>query len=84
MQLNEILKAEILQTVETQIRDNKPPESKQTYHRLLASGISKANAKIYIGQCIAVEIFNIMKHQQPFDEKRFVKNLLKLPDEPFE
>ncbi len=84
MQPNETLKAEILQAVEIQIRDNKPPETNQTYNRLLASGISEANAKIYIGQCIAVEIFNIMKHQQPFDEKRFVKNLEKLPEEPEE
>ena len=84
MQPNETLKAEILQAVETQIRDNKPPETKQTYNRLLALGISKANAKIYIGQCIMFEIFNIMKHQQPFDEKRFVKNLDRLPEKPEE
>ena len=84
MQPNETLKAEILQAVEIQIRDNKPPETDQTYNRLLALGISEANAKIYIGQCIAVEIFNIMKHHQPFDEKRFVKNLEKLPEEPEE
>ncbi len=84
MQHNEILKAEILQAVETQIRDNNPPETKQTYRRLQASGISEANAKIYIGQCIMLEIFNIMKHQQPFDEKRFVKNLTRLPERPEE
>ena len=84
MQPNKILKTEILQVVENQIRDNNPPETRQTYDRLLALGISESDAKIYIGQCITMEIFNIMKHQQPFDEKRFVKNLLKLPEEPFE
>lgn len=84
MQHNETLKAEILQAVETQIRDNNPPATKQTYQRLLASGITKANAKIYIGQCLLMEMFNIMKHQQPFDEKRFVKNLERLPEKPEE
>jgi Domain of unknown function (DUF1841) len=84
MHHNETLKAEILQAVETQIRDNKPPETKQTYQRLLASGITQANAKIYIGQCLLMEMFNIMKHQQPFDEKRFVKNLERLPEKPEE
>jgi hypothetical protein len=84
MKPNKILQKQIFQIVDNQIRDNKPPETKQTYDRLIKIGYSNTDAKKYIGQCVAVEVFNIMKHHQPFDEKRYVKNLLNLPKEPFE
>lgn len=84
MKPNKILQREIFNTVDNQIKDGNPPETKQTYERLIQSGISSIDAKKYIGQCIAVEIFNIMKYHQPFDKKRYVQNLLNLPNEPFE
>jgi hypothetical protein len=37
MKIKETLKAEIPQAVETQLSSNNPPETNQTYHRLLAS-----------------------------------------------
>jgi hypothetical protein len=84
MKPNKIVHDQILQVVDNQIRDKNPPEAKQTYNRLIKMGYSAIDAKKYIGQCVAVEIFNIMKHNQPFDEKRYVQNLLNLPKEPFE
>lgn len=84
MKTNEILREQILQVVENQLRDNKPPETRQTYNRLLQSGISDENARIYIGQCVTVEIFHVMKHHQPFNEERFKKNLKNLPGKPFD
>lgn len=82
METNKILQREILGIVDNQIRDEAPPETKQTFERLVKSGYSATDAKKYIGQCVAVEIFNIMKHHQTFDEKRYVQNLLNLPKEP--
>jgi hypothetical protein len=84
MKPNKIVHDQILQVVDNQIRDKNPPEAKQTYNRLIKMGYSAIDAKKYIGRCVAVEIFNIMKHNQPFDEKRYVQNLLNLPKEPFE
>jgi hypothetical protein len=84
METNKVLQGAVLSTVDNQIRDKNPPETKQTFERLVKLGYSKTDAKKYIGQCVAIEIFNIMKHHQPFDEKRFIKNLLNLPKEPFE
>jgi hypothetical protein len=84
MKQNEVLRQQIFQIVENQIKDNNPAETKQTYQRLLKMGCSEMDAKKYIGQCVAVELFNIMKHKQPFDQKRYVENLNKLPEEPFE
>jgi hypothetical protein len=42
------------------------------------------DGKNYIGECVSAELFNIMKHHEPFNEKRYIKNLLNLPKEPFE
>jgi len=84
MKPNKIIQEQILQVVDNQLRDNNPPETKQTYDRLIKMGYSSIDAKKYIGQCVAIEIFNIMKHHQPFDEKRYVTNLLNLPKEPSE
>lgn len=83
MKTNEKLRKEILQVAENQLRDNKPPETRQTYNRLLQSGITDENARIYIGQCITVEIFHVMKYHEPFNQTRFIKNLNNLPAKPF-
>jgi hypothetical protein len=83
METNKILHQQIITIVDNQIREENPPETKQTFERLIKSGYSKTDAKKYIGQCVAVELFHVMKHHQPFDEKRYVQNLLNLPKEPF-
>jgi plasmid replication initiation protein len=83
METNKILQQEIFNIIESQIRDKKPPETKQAYERLIKSGFGRTDAKKHIGQCVAVELFNVMKYHKPFDEKRYIQNLLKLPKEPF-
>ncbi len=84
MKPNKIIQQQIFEIIENQIKGGTPPETKQTFERLIQSGHSEVDAKKYIGQCVAVELFHVMKHQQPFDEKRYVQNLLNLPKEPFD
>ena len=84
MESNEIVRAQILQIVRNQIRANNPPETKQTFERLKALGHSDKDAKMYIGLCVAVEIFNLLKYKKPFEEARYIRNLKKLPEEPFD
>jgi hypothetical protein len=83
MKSNEKVRKIILEVADNQIRHGEPPETKQTFERLRAMGYSDTDAKMYIGQCIAVEIFDILKHNQSFDEKRYFRNLLKLPKQPW-
>ena len=66
------------------MKDNGPPESNKTFKRLLKEGYSRFETKQRIGQCVAVELFNIYKFNTPFDEKRYIKNLNNLPKEPFD
>jgi uncharacterized membrane-anchored protein YjiN (DUF445 family) len=81
---NPDLKREILQVVNNQLERLDPPETKATYDRLVASGISNQEARRLIGCVISSEIFDVLKQQQPFDHARFVKALNRLPKLPWE
>jgi hypothetical protein len=84
MKPNEIAREQILTIVRNQIKENNPPETKQTYERLKGLGYSDTDSEMLIGQCVSIEVYNILKHKQPFDENRYIKNLNKLPKEPFD
>jgi hypothetical protein len=84
MKLNEILRAQIFEIIRNQIKDNDPPETKITYNRLKTLGYSDFETNQLIGQCVAVELFQVMKFKEPFDEMRYITNLKNLPKEPFE
>jgi len=84
MKPNEILRNQILEIITNQIKSNNPPETNLTLKRLKEMGYSDNDARMLIGQCVSVEIFDVFKHGKPFDEKRYIKNLKNLPKEPFE
>ena len=84
MESNPHLKAALMEVVDNQIRDNDPPETKQTLNRLMREGISKEDARIYIGQAVCVEIWDIMSNNKEFDRERYLRNLKNLPNEPEE
>ncbi len=81
---NPHLKAAFLETMESQLADNDPPETKETLDRLIAEGISEDDSKLLIAQAVCVEVFDVMKHQKDFNLDRYLKNLKRLPDEPEE
>ena len=83
MKIDTELRDQIFQVIENQIKSNDPPETKVTYDRLIALGYSDFQTKQLIGECITVEMFTVIKEQQPFNEARYVKNLTQLPKEPF-
>lgn len=79
-----ILKAVYLDAVENQLRDNNPPETRQTYERLRAEGFGEKDAKLLIASVIAAESYNILKSGTQFNHERFVRNLHRLPDQSFD
>ena len=68
MESNEIVREQILEIVKNQIKANDPPETKQTLERLKGLGFSDLDSKKLIGQCLAVELFHILKNKKPFDK----------------
>jgi hypothetical protein len=74
----------IMKVVETQLRDNDPPEVRQTLERLMKAGSAEAEAKKLIRGVAAVEICNIMEKKEPFQYKRYAEALKRLPKLPWE
>ncbi len=84
MEANEELREQIFKIIKNQLRDYDPPETKTTFDRLRKQGYDELQTKQLIGQCLAVELFDVMKNGKPFSNKRYVKNLKALPKQPFD
>jgi hypothetical protein len=78
------VKAAILEVVHNQLRDNRPPETRKTYQRLLQEGFSDQQARELIGAVVSSEIFEVLKKRQPYDQERFIAALERLPKMPWE
>lgn len=74
----------IIEVVENQIRDNDPPETRQTVERLRAEGYTDDEARRLVSTAVTVELFHIMRDRETFNQKRFVWNLGNLPREPWD
>ena len=81
-EVNPYLKGTFLEIVDNQLKANDPPETRETFNRLVAQGIAEEDAKVCIAQAICVETYDILKYKRPFNLKRYVKNLQRLPEEP--
>ena len=74
----------ILGVVENQIRDNDPPETRQTLTLLIEDGFSREEAVELIGTVVVHELYNVLKQNENYDRKRFVAALRQLPKLPYE
>ena len=81
---NPQLQAAIMEVVENQLRNNDPPQTGQTFKRLIEAGHSEKEAKRLIACVVSAEIFDVLKKNEPFNLERFVKGLNKLPAMPWE
>ncbi len=80
--VNPALGEEMKEVVRQQIRNNDPPETKQTYDRLIKLGLAKDEVMRMLAVVVAAEIFDVMKEEEPFDLERYISRLDKLPVEP--
>ena len=72
----------IEQIVDKQIRRNDPPETAQTYQRLLQDSFTDVEARRLIYMAVQVELFRLMRYGEAFNHARFIGNLQGLPDLP--
>ena len=73
-----------LEIIDNQIRDNNPPETKQTLDRLISENFSEEEAKEMIGCVVISEIFDVLKSNKEFNEQRYIDALNKLPEQPWQ
>jgi len=83
MEINENLREQIFEIINNQLRDNYPVETKITFVRLQKQGFDDFQIKQMIGQCLAVELFDVLKLGKPYNNERYIENLIGLPKEPF-
>ena len=79
---NPLLGEEMKKVVRNQIRQNDPPETKQTYDRLIKEGFPKDEVMRQLAVVVAAEIYDVMKNKEPFNQERYIKRLNDLPKEP--
>jgi uncharacterized lipoprotein len=71
--------AAALEVVENQLRDDDPPENRETLDRLVEEGHTEAEAKRLIAAVVLAEIGEILQTNAPFNHPRFVVALDRLP-----
>ena len=84
MEINVKLREQIIEIINNQLRDNEPPETKIIYDSLQKQGYDDFQTRQMIGQCLAVELFDVIKFGKPYNNERYIKNLIALPKEPFD
>jgi len=70
----------VLEAINNQIENNDPPETKKTYDRLMKEIRNHDEVMEYLGVVMRSEILDILKSKKPFNRKRYVERLNKLPD----
>jgi len=80
----DIAQQAILEAVDTQLENNNPPITRETWSRLRSEGFTSDEARKLIGYALANEISEIMNNGDTFNEARYSQNLDNLPDIPWE
>jgi hypothetical protein len=79
---NPQLAAAILEVVDTQLREGSPPETRQTFDRLVGEGYTPEGARQLLAHVVVREIFTVMARGERYDQTRFVAALHRLPTLP--
>ena len=78
------VRAVLREVLEAQIRTGNPPETRETFERLVASGMPRGEVWRLLSVVLMCELFDVLKSEQPFDLKRYVEMLEALPRVPQE
>ncbi|WP_018930663.1 SEC-C metal-binding domain-containing protein [Gracilibacillus lacisalsi] len=78
--VNYRLQAQLLGVVDNQLRENNPKCTKTAFNLLIDLGYTEDEAKKMIAAILVEEMFDVMKNEKEFNEKRYCKKLDKLPE----
>ncbi|MCG7497223.1 hypothetical protein MHO82_10115 [Vibrio sp. Of7-15] len=70
----------LIETIENQLEDGQPKKVKETLMRLMMTGTSREDAISAMACALALEVYDVMKNDVPFNEKRYSEHLDALPD----
>ncbi|HDP98305.1 MAG TPA: DUF1841 family protein [bacterium] len=81
---NPYAKQAILEVVENQLKQNDPPETRETLNRLIQEGYSAPEAKEFIATVLVAHMFDMLKNNRPYDNSKYIKDLANLPKLPWD
>jgi len=76
------MSASAREMIEYQLRDNSPPETRQTLYRLIEQGITEDAAKDYIAQAFQIHLYDLLKLGKVDSLSHYCANLKRLPAKP--
>lgn len=68
-----------MEVVEKQLREDSPPQTRETLERLTGQGFSNEDARHLIGSAIAAEMRDVVSQGRPFSKERFLSLMSNLP-----
>lgn len=80
---NFILKKQMINAVEKQIKSNNPPCTKATFFKLQEQGCSKQEAKEMIASVMLEQMYDVLRYGMIFDEKKYESELIELLNDDF-
>jgi len=69
----------ILEVVKNQLEADNPPQTRETFERLVGQGFAEEDAKHLIGTAVVAEMRAVVAESRPFNEKRYLELLKDLP-----
>jgi hypothetical protein len=70
------------EALEQQIALGDPPETRVTFERLVQTGVGGDEAWRLLSLVLLEELYEVLRHQRPFDRARYVAALEALPQTP--
>ncbi len=77
-------RAGLREAIQNQITTNDPPETKETFGRLIAAGFAEEDAWRLLSAVLAIELATILRERCPFSLDAYVKALKAPPDLPLD
>ena len=74
---------QLIEIIENQLEAGQPIKVKETLMRLMMTGHSREDAIAAMACALAIEVFDVMKNNAEFNQKRYAEHLDMLPDLSF-
>ena len=78
------VRAALREAIQNPITANNPPETEQTFGRLIAAGFGEEEAWRLLSAVLAIELAAILREGRPFSLDAYVNALKALPDLPLD
>jgi hypothetical protein len=80
----QVAREALFEAIENQMKGEGPPETKETFDRLRASGYSRNKTMELLACALLVELDEMVREKRPYDAASYIRKLKALPQLPWE